>query len=71
MESAVITTIISTSGAVIVGLGGMWISTNRIGKRIDVILHLLDMMQADMKDLNTAMTALEIGVALLKDKADL
>ena len=28
-------------------------------------------MQADMKDLNKTMTALEIGVALLKDKVGL
>jgi chaperonin cofactor prefoldin len=35
METSVITTLISTSGAVIVGLGGMWISTNQVGKRID------------------------------------
>jgi len=31
----------------------------------------LDSMQADMKDLNKAMTALEIGVALFKDKVGL
>ena len=31
----------------------------------------LDSMQADMKDLNKAMTALEIDVALLKDKVGL
>jgi hypothetical protein len=29
----------------------------------------LNLMQADMKDLNKTMTALEIDVALLKDKA--
>lgn len=31
----------------------------------------LNMMQTDMKDLNKTMTALEIDVALLKDKAGL
>ena len=31
----------------------------------------LTMLQSDMKDLNKAMTALEIDVALLKDKANL
>jgi len=36
--------------------------------RIDARLNL---MQADMKDLNKTMTALEIDVALLKDKAGL
>ena len=34
--------------------------------RVDARLNL---MQADMKDLNKTMTALEIDVALLKDKA--
>ena len=37
-------------------------------RRIDARLNL---MQSDMKDLNKAMTALEIDVALLKDKAGL
>lgn len=31
----------------------------------------LNLLQADMKDLNKTMTALEIDVALLKDKAGL
>jgi hypothetical protein len=35
LDNQVITTIISTGGAVIVGLGGMWISANQTGKRID------------------------------------
>jgi hypothetical protein len=38
VDSQTITTIISTGGAVIVGLGGMWISTHQIGKRIDDIV---------------------------------
>jgi hypothetical protein len=33
--------------------------------------HRLDLMQSDMKDLNKAMTALEVDVAALKDKAGL
>jgi hypothetical protein len=36
--------------------------------RID---HRLELVQDDMKNLNKAMTALEIDVALLKDKAGL
>jgi len=35
LDNQVITTIISTGGAAIVGLGGMWISANQTGKRID------------------------------------
>lgn len=37
-----------------------------LSTRID---HRLDLMQGDMKDLNKAMTAIEVDVALLKDKA--
>ena len=33
--------------------------------------HRLDLMQSDMKDLNKAMTALEVDVAVLKDKTEL
>ncbi len=36
--------------------------------RVDARLNL---MQADMKDLNKTMTAIEVDVALLKDKAGL
>jgi hypothetical protein len=42
-----------------------------IDGRFASIERRLDMMQNDMKDLNKTMTALEIDVALLKDKAGL
>jgi hypothetical protein len=42
-----------------------------IDNRFAGIERRLDMMQSDMKDLNKTMTALEIDVALLKDRADL
>jgi hypothetical protein len=35
MTDQIITTLISTSVAVIFGLGGMWIGTNQLGMRID------------------------------------
>lgn len=38
-----------------------------IDGRFASIERWLDMMQADMKDINKTMTALEIDVALLKD----
>jgi formylmethanofuran dehydrogenase subunit E len=37
MSEQVLSTIISTAGAVLVGLGGMWISTHQLGKRMDYI----------------------------------
>jgi predicted RNA-binding protein with PIN domain len=45
MENSLITTIISTSGAVIVGLGGMWISTNQVGKRIDDLSRRMERLE--------------------------
>ena len=39
-----------------------------IDGRFASVERRLDMMQADMKDLNKTMTALEIDVALVKDK---
>lgn len=42
-----------------------------IDGRFASVERRLDMMQGDMKDLNKTMTALEIDVALLKDRASL
>jgi len=49
MEQNVITTLISTSGAVIVGLGGMWIATNQTGKRIDDLVRRIERLEDEMK----------------------
>ncbi len=42
-----------------------------VNSRFGSVEHRLDMLQANMKDLNKAMTALEIDVALVKDKVGL
>jgi hypothetical protein len=42
-----------------------------VNTRFASVERRLDMMQADMKDLNKAMTALEVDVALVKDKVGL
>jgi hypothetical protein len=42
VDNQVITTMISTGGAVIVGIAGMWISSNQLGKRIDDTHRRLD-----------------------------
>lgn len=42
-----------------------------VNSRFGSVEHRLDMLQADMKDLNKAVTALEIDVALVKDKIGL
>jgi hypothetical protein len=45
MSDQIITPLIGTSGAVIVGLGGMWIGTNQLGKRIDDLARRLDRVE--------------------------
>ena len=45
MDASVITTIVSTGGAVIVGLGGMWISTQQLGKRMDDLVNRINSIE--------------------------
>jgi hypothetical protein len=83
MDNSVIVALISAGGSVLVAVTALILNyrgfasletrmhdfeTRMLGfeTRVDGRLNL---MQADMKDLYKAMTALEIDVALLKDKA--
>jgi flagellar capping protein FliD len=72
MDNAVITTLISTSGAVIVGLGGMWIGTNQLGKRIDDVMRRLDRLEDRVERLqemvNGKFAALDLEIAKLMDR---
>ena len=79
MDNAVITTIVSTGGSVIVGLGGMWIATNSLGARIGDIVKRMDRLEdkigrvedqlAAFKDVvNGKLSALDLEIAKLLDK---
>jgi predicted RNA-binding protein with PIN domain len=72
MDNQVITTIISTSGAVVVGLGGMWISTNQLAKRVDSIEQrmnrLEDRLNAIYDLVNSKFATLDLEIAKLMDK---
>jgi predicted RNA-binding protein with PIN domain len=72
MDTTLATTIVSTSGAVVVGLGGMWISTNQMGRRMDDIrqdLRDLRMEFNQFKDMvNGKFAALDLEIAKLMDK---
>jgi len=64
-DNTVIVALISTSGSVLVAIAALILNYRGFAS-IDARLNLL---QSDMKDLNKSMTALEIDLALLKDKA--
>lgn len=72
LDQPVINTIISTSGAVIVGLGGMWISTNQIGARIGDLARRMDRVEDELrafKDVvNGKLAAIDLDIARLMDR---
>ena len=75
MDNQVITTIISTGGAVIVGIAGMWISTSQISKRIDDTHRRLDdfgrrleRLEEDNKQFFQWLGRIENRVSRIEDK---
>ena len=72
MEPAVVTTLISTGGAVIVGLGGMWISTNQIGNRISSLERRFERLEDELRRfremVNGKLGALDLELARLMDR---
>ncbi len=72
MDSAVLTTIVSTTGAVIVGLGGMWMISSQLGKRLDDMGKRIDRMEnqfsAFKEVMNGKLSALDIEIAKLLDR---
>jgi predicted nucleic acid-binding Zn-ribbon protein len=60
MTDQLITTIVSTGGAVIVGLAGIWASAQQLGKRMDDMNKRID-------DLNRRMDRLEDSFNTFKD----
>ena len=68
MDNQVITTIVSTSGAVIVGIAGMWISTNQLGKRLDDLSRRMDRLEEDNKQFFQWLGRIENRVSRIEDK---
>ncbi len=83
MDTALTTTIVSTSGAVITAIAGMFFTTNQLGRRIDdVRIHLgkqIDDLRVDVRDLraefyafkdvvNGKLSALDTEIAKLMDR---
>jgi len=68
VDNQVITTIVSTSGAVIVGIAGMWISTNQLGKRLDDLSRRMDRLEEDNKQFFQWLGRIENRVSRIEDK---
>jgi hypothetical protein len=72
MTEPLITTLISTSGAVLVGLGGMWISTNQIGNRIADLTRRFERLEDEVRTfkemVNGKLSALNLELAKLMDR---
>jgi hypothetical protein len=65
MDNSVSVALISSGGTALVAITALLLNYRGFAS-IDARMNL---MQSDMKDLNRTMTAVEIDVALLKDKA--
>lgn len=76
MDNTVIVALISSGGSVLIAVTALILNYRGFSSLDTRMLSLetrvdarLNLMQSDMKDLNKAMSALEIDVAKLKDKA--
>ena len=72
MDTALTTTIVSTGGAVVVGVFGMFFTANQIGKRVDDLRQDFRDLRSEFttfKDLvNSKLSALDLEIAKLMDK---
>ncbi len=67
MDTALATTIISTSGAVLTGIFGMFFTANQLGKRMDDFGKRFDDMRGDFKDLRSEIKELRLEFYVFKD----
>ena len=78
MDNTIIVALITSGSSVLIAVTALLLNYrgfaaidgrfSSIDARCSSIERRLDMMQSNMKDLNKTMTALEIDVALVKDK---
>lgn len=74
MDNNVLIAIIGGGGSVLIAITALVLNYRgfaAIDSRFASVERRLDLMQADMKDLNKAMAAIELDVALVKDKIKL
>jgi hypothetical protein len=78
MDNTIIVALISSGSSVLIAITALLLNYrgfaaidgrfSSMDARFSSVERRLDMMQVDMKDLNKTLTALEIDVALVKDK---
>jgi hypothetical protein len=78
MDNTIIVALISSGSSVLIAITALLLNYrgfaaidgrfSSMDARFSSVERRLDMMQSDIKDLNKTMTALEIDVALVKDK---
>jgi len=72
MDTALMTTIVSTGGAVITGVCGMFVTANQLGKRIDDLRVDIRDLRSEFyafKDVvNGKLSALDTEIAKLMDR---
>jgi hypothetical protein len=72
VDNQLAVTIVSTGGAVIVGLGGMWIATHQLGKRMDDLTRRIDRLEDSFntfKDVvNSKFAALDAAIGRILDR---
>lgn len=71
MSDSIVVALISAGGSVLIAVTALVLNYrgfSAIDSRFASMDARLNLMQSDMKDLNKTMTAIEIDVALLKDK---
>ena len=81
METALVTTIVSTGGAVITGVFGMFMTASQLGRRIDDSNKRIDELRPEIRELRSEfyvfkdvvsgkLTVLDTEIAKLMDRRD-
>lgn len=72
MDTATINILISTSGSVIVGVAGMFITANQLGKRMDSLERRIDRLEDEFHAFKDVVmgkfAALDVEIAKLMDR---
>lgn len=72
MDTGLATTIVSTGGAVIVGVFGLYFHSSQMGKRVDDLMRRIDRLEDEFRSfkdtVNGKFAALDLEIAKLMDR---